>query len=93
MKAFDPIENSPSPAVHSARIRHQLGELIDHLKADRDRVDDPVFAALLEVSAEMLHGVRNVFAEYDEASSRKRQLVEITQRRPPLRLPRPPARA
>lgn len=66
MKTSDLTENSLSPAEHSARIRSQLGDLIDHLNEDRVRVDDLRFRALLEVSAETLNGMRALFAEYDD---------------------------
>jgi hypothetical protein len=69
-------ENSPSPVVHSAHIRRQLGEVIDHLNADRTRVDDPRFQALLEVSGEMLKGVRSAFAHYDEEREKSIHLAE-----------------
>jgi hypothetical protein len=69
-------ENSSSPAVHSSRIRSQLGALIDHLNADRKRVDDPHFQTLLEVSAEMLKGVRTVFADYEESRRKSTHLTE-----------------
>jgi hypothetical protein len=59
-------QNSSSPVVHSSHIRRLLSELIAHLNADLKRVDDLRFQALLEVSAEMLKGVRAAFAHYDE---------------------------
>lgn len=76
MKTNDPAENSASPSVHSARIRRQLGELIEHLKADGERVDDPHFRALTEVSAEILKGMSAVFADYDEAREKRLRLSQ-----------------
>jgi hypothetical protein len=76
MKTSDPAENSSSPAVHSARIRSQLGDLIDHLEADRTRVDDPRFGALLEVSAEILKSMRTLFANHDETRARNIHLAQ-----------------
>jgi hypothetical protein len=72
----DVEENSSSPSVHSSRIRGQLDALIDHLNADRKRVDDPRFQTLLEVSAEMLKGVRNSFVNFDEARRRTMHLSQ-----------------
>ncbi|MDB6114822.1 MAG: hypothetical protein JWQ83_803 [Lacunisphaera sp.] len=69
-------ENSSSPVVHSNHIRKQLSELIDHLNADLTRVDDLRFRALLEVSAEMLGGVRAAFAHYDEGREKQIHLSE-----------------
>lgn len=69
-------ENSSSPAIHSANIRRQLSELIDHLVADTDRVHDANFRALLEVSAEVLRGVRTAYLHYDEVHQRALHLSE-----------------
>jgi hypothetical protein len=69
-------ENALSPAVHSSVVRGELTELIDHLQADRRRVDDPHYRALLQVSAEMLTGVRNAFVNFDEA---RRKIVHLSQ--------------
>ncbi|HEX2860716.1 MAG TPA: hypothetical protein VHN79_03710 [Lacunisphaera sp.] len=76
MTSPDPEEDSPSPAVHSAHIRSQLGALIGHLDADRDRVDDPRFRALLQVSAEVLKGIRTLFADYDESRGKTLHLSQ-----------------
>jgi hypothetical protein len=77
MKTFDADdESSPSPAIHSARIRRQLTELIDQLTADVARVNDPTLHALLEVSAEMLKGVRTAYAHYDEAHAKSLSIYE-----------------
>jgi len=67
-------EDSPSPAVHSAHIRRELSDLIEHLEADRDRVPDPHFQGLLSTSAAVLRGVSNAYAEYDEKQSQQRHL-------------------
>jgi phosphate uptake regulator len=75
MKSTDP-EDSSSPIVHSAHIRRQLTELVEHLNADLTRVDDLRFRALLEVSAEMLKGVRAAFAGYDESREKSIHLSE-----------------
>lgn len=63
----DAEENSSSPLVHCTHIRRQLGELIEHFNADQEKVKDVRFQALLEVSAEMLHGIRSAFAQYEES--------------------------
>jgi hypothetical protein len=72
----DAEESSSSPIVHSGHIRRQLSNVIDHLNADLTRVDDLRFRALLEVSAEMLKGVRSAFASYDEGRERSMHLSE-----------------
>lgn len=70
-------ENSPLPHVHSEHIRQQISELIDHLKADIDRVPEPRFQALLATSAEVLRGLQQTFAHYEEHSEPAWQLSEV----------------
>ena len=51
-------ENSSEPRVHSEHIQQQLDELIQHARADIERVTEPRFQALLETSAEVLTGLK-----------------------------------
>jgi hypothetical protein len=76
MTSSDPEENSASPAVHSALIRGELKSLIGHLRADLERVDDPRFCALVEISAEILEGIYHAFANLDEARCKIAHLSE-----------------
>lgn len=57
-------ELSPDPAVHSAHLQRQLGDLVAHLRADVARVREPQFQALLETSAEILTGLKKAFVDY-----------------------------
>lgn len=82
-------ENTAEPAVHRDNIRLQLTELIDHLKADVERIVEPRFQALLETSAEVLKGVRTAFEHYDEHRERAAQAVAA---RAAARPPRPAGR-
>ena len=51
---------------HSANIRSELQELIDHLRRDTSKVDDPRAKALFETSAEVLQGLATAFSHYEE---------------------------
>ena len=68
MKTMNEATNDP--VKHSRNIQQQLGELIDHAKADIDRVDEPRFQALLETSAEVLEGLRTAFEHYDAGTEK-----------------------
>lgn len=61
-------ETSSSPAVHCENLKRELTELIDHLRKDLERVDEPQFKALCETSAEVLGGLRKAFEDYGEHS-------------------------
>lgn len=58
-------ENSNDPKIHSDHLQNELSEMIDHLRADVGRVNEPRFQALLETSAEVLGGLRTAFQDYD----------------------------
>jgi hypothetical protein len=58
-------ENSSEPSVHSRHMQKMLADLIEHLRKDADRVQEPRFQALLETSAEVLTGLKTAFAHYD----------------------------
>lgn len=51
---------------HSANIRSGLQELVDHLRKDIKKVDDPKAKALFETSAEVLIGLMTAFSHFEE---------------------------
>lgn len=59
-------ETTSDPAVHSENIQEQLEELIQHARADIERVDEPRFQALLETTAEVLTGLKTAFQHYGQ---------------------------
>jgi len=63
-------EATSDPLQHSRNLQRELGELIEHLKQDIDRVAEPRFQALAETSAEVLGGLRTAFAHYEEGSEK-----------------------
>lgn len=58
--------NSENPKEHTARIKEQFSDLIDHLREDVSKVKDPQAKALFEVSAEVIHGLKKAFTDYEE---------------------------
>ena len=63
-------ETTSDPRQHSRNLQQQLGELIEHLKQDVERVAEPRFQALAETSAEVLNGLRTAFVHYEEGSEK-----------------------
>jgi hypothetical protein len=62
------------PRYHTANIEAALDDLIQHLREDTAKFDEPKAQALFETSAEVLGGLRTAFAHYDsgeEASMRE----------------------
>jgi hypothetical protein len=58
--------DSPDPMVHTALVADKLGELIEHLRGDIDKVSEPRAQALFETAAEVLSGLRTAFIHYSE---------------------------
>lgn len=63
-------EKSADPKVHSENIQRQLDELVQHVRADVERVNEPRFEALLETTAEVLTGLKTAYQHYDKKSEK-----------------------
>lgn len=57
--------NSSNPKDHTANIKKQFKMLIEHLREDVTKVDDPAAKALFETSAEVLIGLEKAFTDYE----------------------------
>jgi hypothetical protein len=58
-------KNSSNPMDHTANIKKEFRMLIDHLREDVTKVDDPSAKALFETSAEVLIGLEKAFSDYE----------------------------
>ncbi|MEO8354194.1 MAG: hypothetical protein ABI680_20895 [Chthoniobacteraceae bacterium] len=56
------------PRHHAANVGRRLDELIEHLRGDLFKFDQPKGQALFEASAEVLEGLRTAFAHYESQS-------------------------
>ena len=56
---------SSNPKEHTSNIKEEFGKLIDHLREDVEKVDDPQAKALFEVSAEVIGGLQKAFTDYE----------------------------
>jgi len=59
---------SKNPRAHSANLRKKFGILIDHLRGDIEKIDDPKAQALFETAAEVISGLDTAFEHYEEKS-------------------------
>jgi hypothetical protein len=59
---------SKDPRAHTANVRKEFRELIDHLRGDINKIDEPKAQALLETAAEVLTGLDTAFKHYEEKS-------------------------
>jgi hypothetical protein len=59
-------KNTNNPMEHTANVKKEFRELIDHLRRDVEKIDDPSGKALFEVSAEVIIGLEKAFTDYEE---------------------------
>lgn len=56
------------PKEHTENIKSGLNEMIEHLRRDVKKVDDPKAKALFETSAEVLKGLITAYTHYENKS-------------------------
>ena len=56
------------PLHHTRKMSAEFSALIDHLRHDIERVDEPQFKAMFETAAEVLGGLVNAFDHYEQKS-------------------------
>jgi hypothetical protein len=57
-----------NPLHHTQNMQQRFQELIDHLRQDIDKVDEPQFKAMFETAAEVLAGLSKAFRDYEQKS-------------------------
>jgi hypothetical protein len=58
--------NESDPIHHTQKMQQRLQEIIEHLRQDIDKVDEPQFKAMFETSAEVLAGLIKAFRDYEQ---------------------------
>jgi len=61
---------SKDPRAHTANVRREFRELIDHLRSDLSKIDEPKAQALFETTAEVISGLDTAFKHYQEKSEK-----------------------
>jgi hypothetical protein len=59
---------SKDPRAHTTNVRKEFRELIEHLRADVNKIDEPKAQALFETAAEVISGLDTAFKHYEEKS-------------------------
>jgi hypothetical protein len=68
-KAEKDLQTS-NPEEHSRNLRSKLQELLEHLRKEIDKVENPQAKALFETAAEVLGGLINAFLHYEKKSEK-----------------------
>ena len=58
-------QSERSPRHHVDKISGRFQELIEHLRSDIEKIDDPRAKAMFETSAEVLGGLKKAFSDYE----------------------------
>jgi hypothetical protein len=61
---------SKDPRAHTANVRKEFRELIDHVRRDIDKISEPKAQALFETTAEVISGLDTAFKHYEEKSEK-----------------------
>jgi hypothetical protein len=59
---------SKDPRAHTANVRKEFRELIEHLRDDIRKIDEPKAQARFETAAEVIGGLETAFKHYEEKS-------------------------
>lgn len=59
-------ENTSNPLEHTSNLKKEFAALIEHLRSDVTRVEDPSAKALFEVAAEVIIGLEKAFTDYEQ---------------------------
>ena len=59
-------EVDTDPVFHTRKKRQRRGDVLQHMREDIDKVDDPRFKAMFETSAEVLGGLMKAFSDYEQ---------------------------
>lgn len=60
------IEAERDPRHYTQKMQTRLQEIIDHLRQDIDKVDEPQLRAMFETAAEVLDGLKKAFSDYEQ---------------------------
>jgi hypothetical protein len=59
-------ETDRDPMFHTRKMRQHLNDMIEHMRADIEMVDEPQFKAMFETSVEVLVGLGKAFSDYEQ---------------------------
>jgi hypothetical protein len=59
-------KSTSNPMEHTANVKKEFRTLIEHLREDVKKVDDPAAKALFETSAEVIGGLEKAFSDYEK---------------------------
>ena len=59
-------EADRDPRHHTQKMQTRLQEIMNHLREDVEKVDEPQLKAMFETAAEVLGGLKKAFDDYEK---------------------------
>ncbi|MBN9075128.1 MAG: hypothetical protein BGN87_03385 [Rhizobiales bacterium 65-79] len=59
-------EMDRDPRHHTQNMQAGLQDIMDHLREDIEKVDEPQLKAMFETAAEVLGGLKKAFSDYEK---------------------------
>ena len=59
-------DEEKDPIHHTTKMKQKLTEIIEHLRSDVSKVDEPQFKAMFEMAADVLGGLVKAFGDYEQ---------------------------
>jgi hypothetical protein len=59
-------EDERDPRHHTQKMQQHLTEIMNHMREDIEKVDEPRFKAMFETAAEVLGGLVKAFRDYEQ---------------------------
>lgn len=64
------LQTETDPRHHTANIKGKLDELINHLREDISKIEEPRAQALFETTAEVLQGLKRAYEHYEQGEEK-----------------------
>ncbi len=62
------MANKEKASEHTPKVRQMMKDLVDHLKSDIEKIDNPQEKAIFETSAEVIGGLMKTLEHYEKKS-------------------------
>jgi hypothetical protein len=59
-------EADRDPRHHTQKMQTRLQEIMNHLREDIEKVNEPQLKAMFETAAEVLGGLKKAFSDYEK---------------------------
>ena len=62
------MANNERPSEHTPKVQQMMKDLIDHLRSDIEKIENPQEKAIFETSAEVIGGLMKTLEHYQKKS-------------------------